>query len=329
MKWLHDFLVQFGFYRHFIAFTKRVSFPGFQGEPVYNVMHFFFRQMNNEDINTRSSALAFSFFIALFPAIIFLFTLIPFIPIDDTKDEVLKFFEGILDKSTYQTIKVTINDILRKKHSGVLSLGFVLALYFASNGFFSLMKLFNKYGHTKETRTIIKQRLVSVFLALFFSVIIIVSVVLITAGEWGTNWLVVHHWIKGKAAVNILTVVRWVITIGLFFTTISSLFYFAPSARHKWRFISTGSTFASILSISSTILFAYYVNNFASYSKLYGSIGTLIVVLLIIQFNCMIIQIGFELNVSIESAVLKHHVEGRAHAEKERIVSRKNEIKLN
>jgi membrane protein len=270
-------------------------------------MLFFFRQLYNEDLNMRSSALAFSFFIALFPAIIFLFTLIPYIPIDDTKDEVLKFFEQILDKSTYQTIKYTINDILRKKHSGVLSLGFVLALYFASNGFFSLMKLFNKYAQTKETRTFIKQRLVSIFLALFFSVLIITSVILITAGEWGTQWLVSHHWIKGRAAVTILTFVRWVITVALFFATISSLFYFAPSKKHKWRFISTGSTLAAILSIISTIFFAYYVNNFASYNKVYGSIGTLIVVLLLIQFNCMIIQIGFELNVSIENAVRRHH----------------------
>lgn len=305
MKWLHQFLSRFLFYCKFIGFTQRVSFPGFQGESIYNVMHFFFKQILNEDLNMRSSALAFSFFIALFPAIIFLFTLIPYIPINDTKDEVLKFFEQILDKSTYETIKVTINDILRKKHSGVLSFGFLLALYFASNGFFSLMQLFNKYAHTKETRTVIKQRIVSIFLALFFSVLLITAVVLITAGEWGTNWLLAHHWIKGKTVVNILTVVRWIVSIALFFSTISSLFYFAPSRKHKWKFISTGSTLAVILSLSSTVLFSYYVNNFASYNKLYGSIGTLIVVLLLLQFNCLILQIGFELNVSIENAVRK------------------------
>lgn len=309
MQWLHRFLKRFSFYRNLIAATKRVSFPGFRGESIYNVMHFFFRQILNEDLNMRASALAFDFFIALFPAIIFLFTLIPYIPINDTKDEVLKFFEQILDKSTYQTIKVTINDILRKKHSGVLSFGFILALYFASSGFFSLMKLFNKYGHTTETRTIIRQRLVSIFLALFFSVLIISSVVLITAGEWGSKWLASHHWIKGKTEVLILTVVRWIITVALFFTTISSLFYFAPSKKHRWNFISTGATLAVILSICSTMLFSYYVNNFASYNKIYGSIGTLIVVLLLIQFNCMIIQIGFELNVSIENAVSKRNAE--------------------
>ncbi|MCX6188944.1 MAG: YihY/virulence factor BrkB family protein [Bacteroidetes bacterium] len=129
MKWLHTSLIRFRFYQKFIQFTQRVSFPGFQGESIYAVMYFFYKQMSDEDLNMRSSALAFDFFIALFPAIIFLFTLIPFIPINDTKDEVLKFFEQVLDKSTFETIKVTINDILRKKHSGVLSFGFVLAFF--------------------------------------------------------------------------------------------------------------------------------------------------------------------------------------------------------
>jgi membrane protein len=305
MKWLHRILLRFTFYRHFISFLKRVSFPGFRGESVYAVMHFFSKQMQDEDLNMRSSALAFSFFLALFPAIIFLFTLIPFIPINDAKDEVLKFFEQILDKGTYESIKGTINDILRKKHNGVLSLGFVLALYFASNGFFSLMKLFNKYSQVKETRTIIRQRIVSIFLAIFFSILIVSSVIFITAGEWLTHWLVVLHWIKGRAALTILTIVRWVMIIALFFTTISSLFYFAPSKNYKWKFFSIGSTLAASLSIISTILFSYYVNNFASYNKIYGSIGTLIVILVLIQFNCMIIQIGFELNVSIEHVVRK------------------------
>ncbi len=330
MKWLHSHLKRFLFYRQFILFTKRVSFPGFQGESIYNVMHFFFKQILDEDLNMRASALAFDFFIALFPAIIFLFTLIPFIPINDTKDEVLKFFEQILDKATFETIKVTINDILRKKHSGVLSFGFALALYFASSGFFSLMKLFNKYSHTKETRTFVKQRIVSIFLALFFSVLIISSVVLITAGEWGTQWLLSHHLIKGKTVVTVLTVVRWIISIALFFTTISSIFYFAPSKKHKWNFISTGSTLAVILSLLSTILFSYYVNNFASYNKIYGSIGTLIVVLLLIQFNCMIIQIGFELNVSIENAVLKARKELKEALQSSieaKVESKGNEIK--
>jgi membrane protein len=332
MKWLHTQLMRFLFYREFLAFTQRVSFPGFRGESVYNVMHFFFKQVLNEDLTMRSSALAFSFFLALFPAIIFLFTLIPFIPIDDTKDEVLKFFGQILDKATYESIKVTINDILRKKHGGVLSFGFFLAMYFASNGFFSLMQLFNKYSNTKETRTLIKQRLVSIFLALFFSVLIIISVMLITVGEWGTQWLVNHKWIKGRTDVTILTIVRWIISAALFFTTISSLFYFAPSKSHRWKFISTGATLAAILSMISTVLFSYYVNNFASYNKLYGSIGTLIVVLLLIQFNCMIIQIGFELNVGIENAVRKHRKDAEAmhmvEQEEEKRKTPKNEITI-
>ncbi len=303
MNRVHHYLLKWKLYRQLIAFSERTSFPGFQGESIYSVMRFFIKQMANENLNTRSSALAFSFFLALFPAIIFLFTLIAYVPIDDTKDEVLRFFQGILPDATYQAVKNTINDILRKKHGNLLSVGFLLALYFSSNGFFSLMQLFNKYSHSRETRSYIKQRLISIFLALFFSILIVASVGIITLGEDLLQWMLGHHFIKGRAMYNMLTVVRWLITLGLFFTTISSLFYFAPSKKHKWSFISAGSTLATILSVVSSLVFSYYVNNFGSYNKIYGSIGTLIVVLLIIQFNCMILQIGFELNVSIENAV--------------------------
>jgi membrane protein len=325
MAWLHRFLLRYKIYREIIAFTQRVSFPGFQSESIYSVMRFFYVQMSNEDLNMRSSALAFNFFLALFPAIIFMFTLIAYVPINDTKDEVLRFFQVYLPDSTFQAIKSTINDILRKKHGNLLSIGFLLALYFSSNGFFSLMKLFNKYSHAKETRSFYKQRLISIFLAVFNTVLIVVAVGLITIGESGTHWLITHHFIKGRNVANFILVLRWIVTLALFFTTISSLFYFAPSKKHKFKFISAGSTVASILCVISSILFSYYVNNFGSYNTVYGSIGTLIVVLVLIQFNCMILQIGFELNVSIESAVKKHRME---EAQKKKVME-EEEAKVN
>lgn len=290
-------------YRKVLSLSQRITPPGFQGESLYSVSRFFFKQMADEELYIRSSSLAFNFFLALFPAIIFLFTLIPYLPIEDSREEILKFMETVMPHNVYLAVKETINDILRNKNNGLLSLGFIMALYFSTSGFDNLMEMFNKYSHYKETRSYYQRKLVSIKLAFVISVFIFAAVALITFGEDSIRFLVKHHIIKGKVNYTSIAIIRWVSIVGLFLSIISALFFYAPSKKHKWPFFSAGSIMATVLAIIATYGFSYYVNNFGSYNKLYGSIGTLIVVLLLLQFNCMFLLIGFELNVSIENAV--------------------------
>jgi membrane protein len=153
-----------------------------------------------------------------------------------------------------------------------------------------------------ESRSPAKRRIAAVILTLTLSVLLIVATVLIIFGEVATQYLVQHHILKTKTQVWLLLLGKWAIVLALLFFAISFLYYYAPSVKKRWRFVSAGSTFATIMVTITSVGFAYFVNNFGQYNKLYGSIGTLIVIMLWIYFNSLILILGFELNASIENA---------------------------
>ena len=283
-------------------YSKRVALPGFEGMPIYNVADFFFTGIQRGSIVTRAQSLAFSFFLAIFPATIFLFSLIPYVPIQNFQDQLLLLIRNLLPHNAYESTRETIEDIIRHQRGGLLSLGFAFALYFTTNGFMALMRGFNSSYHEQEKRSPWKRRIVAVVLTMILSVLLIVATVLIIFSEVTFKYLVKKAILKSKTQVVLILLGKWIVVFALFFFAISFLYYYAPAVRKKWKFISAGSTFATILTIILSIGFAFFVNNFGQYNKVYGSIGTLIVILLWIYFNSLILLLGFELNASIDRA---------------------------
>ena len=292
--------------KSFIAWTKRFALPGFDNTPLYNVADFFFTGLHKGSLNTRSSSLAFSFFMALFPSVIFLFTLIPFVPIPNFQDQLLELILNVLPDKAYQATRLTIVDIVKHQHGGLLSLGFLFALYFTSNGFMALMKGFNSSYHVSEKRSPWKQRIAALVLTLIMSFLLIIATLLIIFSEIAIRFLTKEDLIKTKTQVIFLLAGKWIVVLAVFFLAISFLYYYGPSVKKRWRFVSAGSTFASVCSILTSIWFAFFVNNFGRYNTIYGSIGTLIVIMLWIYFNSYILLLGFELNASIDNAKKLH-----------------------
>ena len=286
----------------FLQFTKRIILPGFDGLPLYNVASFFFQGIFKGSITTRASSIAFSFFLAVFPMIIVFFTLIPFVPIQNFQETLLNIIDNVLPDQAEAVVRSTVIDIIERPRGGLLSFTFVLALVFATNGFDSIIEAFNRTYHTLETRTWIKQKLVSSLLFLIITVIIIVSIAMIIAGDLFLNFLVEKHILTNLITYYLIEVTRWIILVAMFFFTISFIYYLAPAKASKFRFISAGSTLATLLSLLASVGFNYYVQNFSNYNALYGSIGTLLIILFWIYFNAMILLIGFELNASIQHA---------------------------
>ncbi|MCD4682648.1 MAG: YihY/virulence factor BrkB family protein [Bacteroidales bacterium] len=289
----------------FLKLTKRIILPGFDDMPLYDVAKFFFQGIFQGYITARASSIAFSFFLAIFPMVIVFFTLIPFIPIDNFQEILLSFIENILPEQTKDIIRQTLVDIIERPRSGLLSLTFVLAIVFATNGFDSIIGAFNTTYHTIETRSWIKQKLISTLLFFIISVIIIISIAMITTGSYFLKFLVEQHILTSSITFYLLESVKWLILIAMFFFTISFIYYLAPAKASKFRFISAGSSLATLLSVIASLGFNFYVQNFSSYNALYGSIGTLLIILIWIYFNAIILLIGFELNASIQSARLK------------------------
>lgn len=292
-------------FRSFVSYTKRTALPGFDNLPIYYVADFFFTGIHRGKIVTRAQALAFSFFLAIFPATIFIFSLIPYIPIKGFQSELLEMIKGVLPSNAYTSVRTTIEDIVKIPHGGLLSFGFVTALYFTTNGFMSMMRGFNSSYHVAETRTPWKQRIVAFNITLIMSVLVLAATVMLIFGEQVTHFLAQNSILKSKTQVAMLMIGRWIVILALFFFGISFLYYYAPSKKKMWRFFSAGSTMATLSSIIVSTGFAYFVNHFESYNKIYGSIGTLIVIMLWIYFNSLILILGFELNASIENAKKK------------------------
>jgi len=295
-----------------LVHAKRITLPGLDGMAIYDVMVFFWRSIVDGALSTRASAIAFSFFVALFPAIIFLFTLIPYIPIDNFQNELFLLIEDMVPATTFMAIKETVLDILTRQRGGLLSLGFFMALIFSTSGFASMMSAFDASLHSFERRTWLGQRLIAILLLAILSVLITIAIALITSGQHIINSLVASGYLKDHFTIYMLSIGKWVVTLFLFFIAISFLYYLAPAKKTKWRFISAGGTLATVLSIATFLGFSYYINRFGQYNKLYGSIGTLLVIMLLMYLMSMILLIGFELNASINEAV-KHSKGGFLH----------------
>lgn len=279
--------------------AQKISLPLFDGVPLYDVALFFWRSIVDGSITTRASGIAFSFFIALFPGIIFLFTLIP---ISGFQDELFVIIQEIVPVSIWPTIEETITEIILRPRGDLLSLNFFMALIFATNGFVSMMSAFDATVHNINRRKWWSQYITAGLMLIVFTLALTVAIALLTGGQILINYLDRIEIIQDKFLVYLLIVGKWIITVTVFFFAFSFLYYMAPAKKTKWRFISAGGTLATVLSIFGFVGMSYYLNNFSQYNKLYGSIGTLLAVLFLMYVMSLILLVGFELNASIYQA---------------------------
>ncbi len=300
MIWLHNILLRFKPYYLLIEWTKILILPGFSPLPLYTVASFFFQEIGKDELINKASSLSYNFMLAIFPAIIFLFTLIPYVPIDNFQNQLLTLIQLILPAEAFIAVKSTLVDIVSNQNSKLLSFGFLLALIFSTNGVHTLMEAFNKSSLISETRSWLKQRLVALYLTVMISFALILGLVIMTIGEYIFNYLKSELLFKDSFWIYVINMVRWFILIVIYFVTIGLLYRYGPANAKKWKFFSAGSWLATILAVLTFWGFSYYINNFGNYNKLYGSIGTLIVLMIWLYLNSLIILVGFELNASID-----------------------------
>lgn len=301
MEWVHRQLLKIRIYALFIDWTKVCVLPGFSPLPLYTVATFFFKEIGKDSLVNKASSLAYNFMLAIFPAIIFLFTLIPFIPKRfHFQDQLMQLIMLILPADAYNAFSATLDEIVHKQNSGLLSFGFLLSLFFATNGVHNLMMAFNKSSLIIETRTWLKQRLIAIVLTLIIALSVIVCIIAMAIGEYALKYIDTGLDIKGDFIVYLIKLTRWSLLGILYFVTISILYRYGPAHAKKWRFFSAGSWLATILAFLTIWGFSFYINNFSSYNKIYGSIGTLIVIMIWLYLNSLILLIGFELNASVD-----------------------------
>jgi len=287
--------------------SKKIFLPGFQRIPLFDVVRFFFQQAQRSGFTERASAIAYNFIMTIPPTVIFLFTLLPYLPIPrNFIDEMFVLIKDVVpgEKNNEGLIKF-LSDILNNQRTALLSTGFLLAMFFSSNAVMGIMRSFNRnYIGFRKRKTFATRwvaiRLTFILFLLFFATII----TLIMQGAV-LRWL----GITNKTLIWLIVNFKWGLIILLFFFSVSFIYRYAPAVHKRWKFISPGSILATFLMIVFTAGFSYWVNNFSRYNELYGSISTLLILMLLIYFNSLVLLIGFELNVSINS--LKHQVDER------------------
>ena len=284
-----------------IEIFKKIKPLGFNGLSIYDVTTFFIKGLQEGAITTRASSLAFNFFLAFFPSIIVFFTLIPYIPISGFQETLMEILSNILPPSTNAATFNTLEDIINNQRGGLLSIGFILALYFSTNGMSSLIQAFNSSYHIRENESILKHQLLSIILTIILSALVFLTIILIIFGKAAILYLIEYE-IISQNQITLLNIAKWVILTFMLFIGITTIFNFGHSIKSRTKIFSPGALLATLFIILTSVVFSYYIDNFSQYNKIYGSIGTLIIILLWIYFNAIILLIGFELNASIINA---------------------------
>lgn len=285
-------------------FLKGIYLPGFEKLPLFDVIVFFVKGMRNGAVTTRASSLAYKFFLAIFPSLIFLITLIPYVPIPDFQDQLLQLMRDFLPSGAYDATQETLEDLIKNQNGGLLSFGFLFALFLSTDGMHSVISSFNLSIHANETRNFFKIRLIAIILVFIITLLLVLSIALIVFSEVVIDYLEKANILNDAFFMYALIVGKWIITLALFFFAFSFIYWLGPDSKNRFRFFNAGSTFATFFSILISSGFAFYVNNFGNYNKLYGSIGTVMVVMLWMYFNAIVLLLGFELNASISALKL-------------------------
>jgi membrane protein len=282
---------------------------------IYSILENLVINVNNDDILHKASSVAFSFTLAVFPALIFLFTLLPYIPVSN-----LPFVEGqdfqdslqelIGDMAMLKQVSRTIEDLLNNPRGDLLSFSVLLSLFLSTNGMVELAQTFNKIYKTIENRSYWVTRLIATVLTVILAMVLFTSILLLIFGSMTLNYLVENGFLNQDVLYYSIWSLKFIVLFVLFLIAISVIYYFAPALHNKWKFISFGSVFATLLSILVSYLFSFYITNFGTYNKIYGSIGAMIAMMVWIYMISVILLVGYEVNASIDQAAAQNEENG-------------------
>jgi membrane protein len=285
--------------RSVIERSKSVTIPGFQQLPLYDVAKFFVSQVKKVGLSLRASSIAFYFLMAIPAGMIFLCTLIPYMPVShQIAQELLVLAADFTpNATTFLLVEAFLKDFLTTERSGLLSLGFLLAVYYSSNAMMGIMRTFNKSMIDSPKRNFLESRWIAIQLTSLVIMMVIVCLILLIMQGRFLHWLN----IKDPRTAALISTLRWIVITTFIFYMIAFIYKYAPAVEKRWKLSSPGTILATVLMIATTFLFSFWVNTFNSFNKIYGSIGTVLIIMLLTYINSLILLIGFELNVSIHS----------------------------
>jgi membrane protein len=291
--------------KQLVRITKEIKFKSLiEGMSLYDILELYVLGIFKGAFSYRASAIAFSFFMALFPFALFILNLIPYIPIENFQGDFINFIGQNVPPNTFEAIETIISDILNNSYQGLLSSGFILSIFLMTNGVNAILGGFEMSEHITITRSYFRQYIISLALSLLLSLLLLVTVAAIIVFEVFIQKIKFQDYFSDN--IPLIEWGRYVFVILMILSTSSFLYKFGTKETIKISFISYGSVFTTILIIMTSYIFGIYVEKFARYNELYGSIGTLLVLMFYIWINCMVLLLGFELNAAINKMKRKN-----------------------
>lgn len=295
--------------KYLVRKSKKWSPPGFQGMTLNAVLKNIFKDFYLPEFTEKVSAISYNFIMSVPTSCLFLFTLIPNLPFISKrglKIQLHGLIHDIIPSKTYNAGLIQfVDSFINGSKIGMISFTFILSLFFASGAVMGLMRSFNKNHIGFEKMKGLKTRLEAIKLTLMLFGLLLACLVLLLLQRNILNWLGV----KDIHLRNLILYGKWIFIIGLIFFSYAFIYRYAPSTTTRWHFVSPGAVIATFLTILVTLGFTAFVNNFGRYNLLYGSIGTIMVIMIMIFLNSLVVMIGFEFNLSINT--LKTIAEGK------------------
>ena len=299
--------------RSTLYFLQHFSLPGNRGVPIYDVLRFFLRGIFNGDLNQRAKGLAYSFIMALPPLLIFFFTLVAYFPVDGVQDELLSELGAVVPEKIMGPMAGTVNDIMGHRHSTLLSIGFITSIVLAANGLMGMITSLNFANRSIEKRPYVQRYLLSVMLVFIIYVLVTLTIALLMGHKLLLQLIFVQGWMPiTKSSTVIFNIGRWALLTLAILTAVSMIYYWAPAKKMRVGFFSAGSVLATGMFLVLSWALGLYINNFNNYNLVYGSIGTLLLLMFWIRFNCIVLLVGYELNISIyNGSIIKKNRDSR------------------
>ncbi len=281
-----------------VKIGKEVKIPGLEGLSLYDVIEMYIIGIVKGALTTRAGGIAFSFFMAIFPFLLFILTLIPYIPVDGFQEGLFDLIREGLPPKTFDAVDGVIKDILNNQYGGLLSFGFLTSIFLMTNGVNAIFGGFEYSYHVQEFRNVFKTYLVSLAVSLLMSFFLIIVVCLVVLYQIALSKIDEIGWFD-TGELNLFYLGRGFLFLVMIYTIVYLLFRYGTKQGSTIKFFSAGAFLTTVVSLFTFYLFGIYVLEFAKYNQLYGSIGTLLILMLFVWLNAIVLLLGFELNASI------------------------------
>lgn len=251
------------------------------------------QHIQKSDVTALGAQLAFFFLLSLFPLLIFMVTLLPYLNLPE--DQIFQFLRNYAPADVYALIESTLTEVLQNRNGGLLSLGLLGTIWSASNGVNAIVKSLNKSYGLEETRPFFIVRGLSVVFTILIIVLFVIALVLPVFGEQ-IGILLFSFLGLDEMFLLVWNSIRFTIPPLIIFVVLTALYWLVPNEKLYLKSVIPGGIFAALGWILVSLGFSFYVSNFANYTATYGSLGAIIVLMMWLYFSGTILMIGGQIN---------------------------------